>query len=100
MSTTNNTVPATSVTIKLDTPITLKNGSVLNAVVMRSPTVRDRLFRSKDRAPDLEADINMICHLTGLEYDDMLGMEGSDYLRLEAHFSNFLLPLAKRQSNI
>lgn len=96
-STNNSNMPGATVDIKLDFPLTLRDGSKLETVTMRSPTVRDRLMRAKDsNKNDIEADINMIASLTGLNADDILNMEGCDYLRLEAHFSNFLLPVGKR----
>ena len=96
-STNNSNMPGATVGIKLDFPLTLRDGSKLETVTMRSPTVRDRLMRAKDsNKNDIEADINMIASLTGLNADDILNMEGCDYLRLKAHFSNFLLPVGKR----
>lgn len=97
MENTNN-MPGNSVEVKLDFPLVLSDGSTLDVVTMRSPTVRDRLLRSKDRRNDIEADIDMIASLTGLKASDIMNMEGCDYLRLEAHFSNFLLPVDKRAS--
>lgn len=94
---TNSNMPGTTVEIKLDFPITLRDGSKLETVTMRSPTVRDRLMRAKDSSKtDIEADINSIASMTGLNADDILNMEVCDYIRLEAHFSNFLLPAGKR----
>ena len=96
MNNVNTNMPGSSVDIKLDFPLTLRDGSKLETVIMRSPTVRDRMMRAKDKHIDIEADINMIANLTGLNTEDIMNMEGCDYLRLEAHFSNFLLPVVKR----
>lgn len=95
-NTNNSNMPGSSVEIKLDFPLTLRDGSKLETVTMRSPTVRDRLMRAKESGTDIEADIKMIANLTGLNADDIMNMEGCDYLRLEAYFSNFLLPVGKR----
>lgn len=92
----NSNMPGSSVAIALDFPLSLADGSRLDTVTLRSPTVRDRLMRAKDRRTDIEADIEMIANLTGLNVADIMNMEGCDYLRLEAHFSNFLLPVDKR----
>lgn len=95
-STNNSNMPGSSVEIKLDFPLTLRDGSKLETVTMHSPTVRDRLMRAKESGTDIEADIKMIANLTGLNADDIMNMEGCDYLRLEVYFSNFLLPVDKR----
>lgn len=87
--------PVRTIVIELDFPFTAANGEVISSVTMRSPTVRDRLVRARDNTPQQEADTRMIATLCGLGYDDILNMEGADYLRLEEQFMVFLTPPAK-----
>lgn len=88
--------PDNTVTVTLDFPLTLNSGDTITAVTMRSPRVIDRITRSRDTRGDIEADIRMIATLCGMQEADIMNMEGSDYLRLEAQFNHFLLPVALR----
>ena len=88
--------PASSATIALDFPFRTAGGETLTSVTLVAPTVRDRILRSREPLDSAEADVRMMARLCGLAYDDILNMEGADYLRLEAQFGVFLLPLAKR----
>lgn len=92
--------PDNSVTFTLDHPYKTQAGTEVKEVTMRSPIVRDRILRSRDRSNDIEADVRMIAQLCGLSYDDILNMEGADYMRLENQFNVFLLPGAKAKNAI
>lgn len=89
--------PANTVEITLDFPFTTLTGVEISTVTMRSPTVRDRLLRNKDKRPDVEADIHMIASMCSLAFEDLMNMEGCDYLRLERQFNVFLTPLNERK---
>lgn len=84
-----NTIPARVKVITLTFPYETAKGKKIERVELRSPTVRDRLLRSRDPAPATEADVNMMARLCGLELDDLLSMEIADYLQVEEAF-NFL----------
>lgn len=87
-----NTIPPRVKVIKLDFPYTTAGGKKIDAVTLRSPTVRDRLLRSRDPAAKAEADVNMMARLCGMESDDMMMMEIADYLRVEEEFNFLALP--------
>lgn len=87
-----NTIPPRVKIITLDFPYTTPGGKKIEKVTLRSPTVRDRLLRSRDPALKAEADINMMARLCGLELDDILLMEIADYLRVEEVFNFLALP--------
>ena len=84
-----NTIPPRSKIIPLEFPYTTATGTRIEQVTLRSPTVRDRLLRSRDPAPDTEANVNMMARLCDLSLDDLLSMEIADYMRVEEAF-NFL----------
>lgn len=84
-----NTIPPRVKVIRLDFPYTTADGKKIEVVKLRSPTVRDRLLRSRDPATKTEADVSMMARLCGLELDDLMMMEIADYLRVEEAF-NFL----------
>ncbi|MEL4016550.1 phage tail assembly protein [Dryocola clanedunensis] len=90
------TYPTNTVEIALDFPFTTAGGIEIGTVTMRSPTVRDRVLRNKDKRPDIEADIHMIGSMCNLSFDDLMNMEGCDYLRLEQQFNAFLTPVSQR----
>ncbi|AIR03397.1 hypothetical protein JT31_01785 [Cedecea neteri] len=89
--------PDNKIEITLDFPYTTLAGVEIEKIVMRSPTVRDRLLRKKDKRDDMEADIHMIANMCGLESEDLMNMEGCDYLRLERQFNVFLTPVIARK---
>lgn len=82
-------IPARSEVIVLDYPYITTKGEHIERITLRAPTVRDRLLRSRDPAPEAEANINMMARLSGMTLEDLLLMEIADYLRLEDTF-NFL----------
>lgn len=84
-----NTIPARVKIITLDFPYETSKGKRIEQVELRAPTVRDRLLRSRDPAPAVEADVNMMARLCGLELDGLVSMEIADYMRVEEAF-NFL----------
>lgn len=92
------TYPNNTILITLDHPYTTLAGVEISEVTMRSPTVRDRVLRAKDRRADVDADIQMIATMCNMTYDDLLNMEGSDYLQIEHQFNVFLQPVAKLQN--
>ncbi|WP_054176367.1 phage tail assembly protein [Citrobacter sp. CtB7.12] len=92
--------PAEKGVIQLAVPYTTLSGQHIESVTMRAPTVRDRLMRNRNPAPDYQADIELMASLCGMTLDDLMNMEACDYLRLEKQFNNFLLPPAKRKTTV
>ncbi|KFC12935.1 hypothetical protein GTGU_00184 [Trabulsiella guamensis ATCC 49490] len=92
--------PSEAVTVRLSVPYTALSGTRIEEVVMRAPTVRDRLMRNRNPNPDYQADIELIASLCGLTLDDLMNMEACDYLRLEKQFNAFLLPPERRKTKV
>lgn len=92
MTETTATIPPRSQVIALDFPYTTATGTRIDSVTLRAPTVRDRLLRSRDPAPETEANVNMMARLCGLIPDDLMAMEIADYLRVEEAFNFLALP--------
>ncbi|ECG8590749.1 phage tail assembly protein [Salmonella enterica subsp. salamae] len=87
--------PADTVVITLSRPFAI-DGKEVTEIIMREPTVRDRIMLNKGQGDAVEKELNMIAGLCGLTSTDLYSLPGYDYDQLTAAFERFLLPPDQR----
>jgi hypothetical protein len=77
--------------ITLKHPVTLGDGTILEKVTLRRPTVGDVIAAGvKPGTQDIAGETKLIARLCGLVIDDLHLLDLSDYMSLQAGLARFL----------
>jgi hypothetical protein len=90
--------PSNKVTVKLSRPLKTSTGEV-SELIIREPTVFDKLLYEKQNGGPIEKELNMIANLCGLEVSDLHTLPAYDYSQLAEVTNDFLKSPEKRSSH-
>ena len=78
-------------TIRLSHPVTLDDGTILEKLEMRRPTVGDVVAANiTGQGNQAAAESKLVARLCGLNIEDMNRVDYADYLKLQAVLLRFL----------
>ncbi len=81
----------TTTEIKLQYPITTKDGNKLERLCMRRPKVRDQVLALKsEKDSEYEAEIAMFANLCDIDPATVMEMDIKDYRKMQDAYSDFL----------
>ncbi len=75
--------------IKLNYPIE-SSGETIESVHLRRPKVRDMIAQEKTAVSDAEKEVALFANLCELTPDNILDIDGADYLKIQKVYAGFL----------
>lgn len=79
-------------TIALKHPVTLVDGSILEKVELRRPTVGDIIAAGvRPGSQDVAGETKLIARLCGMVVEDIHALDLADYMNIQNEFARFLV---------